>query len=262
MKRCPIYWDVIMNEIAAILDDAVLGVQAVPQISHTRQISLSEAYHIQDLVLQRRLQRTEKMIGVKLGFTSKAKMEQMGVEDIIWGSLTDGMRYQSGEEMRMQEFIHPRAEPEIAFLMDRSVDDKITRENISSYVRGISVALEIIDSRYENFKFSLADVIADNCSAAAFVTGQWFPVETPIGDIDITLTFNNQVMESGNSSAILGDPWNSLWEAVRLLKSHHHTLAEGQVVLAGAATASRFFQKGDLVEAHAQGLGSVGLRMV
>ncbi len=251
-----------MDQFAQILDEAALQAEAIPQISLSSPLSLADAYQVQDLLLQKCVDRGEQVVGVKLGFTSLAKMEQMGVKEIIWGSLTDRMRFHSGDEVPIENFIHPRAEPEIAFLIGKTIDGPISLQNVEQYVQGVAVAVEVIDSRYRDFKFSLEDVVADNCSSAAFTIGSWYPASTPIRNIKISLSFNNEIVETGNSSAILGDPWNSLINAVDLLRSHNRMLKAGEIVLAGAATAARFFESGFLVEAHAEGLGSVGLRIV
>jgi 2-oxo-3-hexenedioate decarboxylase len=86
-----------IKEIADILDHAALNSQTTQQVSLSQAISLEESYEIQKVSLENRLARGEKLTGYKLGFTSKAKMEQMGVHDIIWGRLTDGMQYESGQ---------------------------------------------------------------------------------------------------------------------------------------------------------------------
>src|SRR5690606_7916486 len=153
------------QEIANILDQAAKNAQAVPQMAASNQMTLEEAYEIQRMSIQMRVERGEKITGYKLGFTSKAKMKQMGVHDLIWGILTDEMQLQQGETVNLNRWIHPRVEPEIAFRVSKDINRSLKLDELPEYLDAMAPALEIIDSRYVNFKFSLEDVVADNCSS-------------------------------------------------------------------------------------------------
>lgn len=249
------------NKIAETLDQASFNAKATEQISNNQAINLEEAYAIQSISLGRRYIRGEQLLGLKLGFTSKAKMEQMGVHDMIWGRLTDKMFYKNGSELIINDFIHPRAEPEIAFRVSKTINEVINLENAKDYVDGLAVAIEIIDSRYENFKFSLEDVVADNCSSAGFTYGQWMPVETKIQDIPMQLIIDGETVQDGNSNAILGNPWESFVNAARLASENGEVLKVGSIILAGAATPAVYLKAGQKVEAQADGLGSISLRI-
>lgn len=250
------------NQIAETLDKASYHAEATNQISHQQAINLDEAYAIQSISLARRYIRGEKLLGLKLGFTSKAKMEQMGVHDMIWGRLTDKMFYENGAELSINDFIHPRAEPEIAFRVSKKIEEIITLDNAKEYVNGLAVAIEVIDSRYQNFKFSLEDVVADNCSSAGFTVGPWLPVETNIQNIQMSLSFDQEVVQSGNSNAILGNPWESFVAAARLARENGEVLEEDTIILAGAATPAVYMKAGQQVSAKAEGLGEVSLQIV
>jgi len=250
------------NEIAEKLDSAAFNATATEQISFSKDLSLDDAYNIQKISIDRRYDRGEKKLGIKMGFTSKAKMEQMGVHDLIWGRLTDKMYFEAGSELDRSQFIHPRAEPEIAFKLSQDITTPVTLENAKSFVSHVAVAIEIIDSRYENFKFSLEDVIADNCSSAAFTLGQWMPVTTNIEDILMSLVRDDIIEKKGNSNAILGNPWESFVAAVRLSIQNKEPLTKDSIVLAGAATPAVFIKVGDTISAHAEGLGSVYLDII
>src|SRR5699024_1764849 len=136
-------------------------------------------------------------VGFKLGFTSYAKMKQMGVHDLIWGILTDKMTLQPKEEADLSRWIHPRAEPEIAFRVSQPITAPLTLKTIPEYIDMMAPAIEVIDSRYKNFKFSLEDVIADNCSSTGYVIGTWKPLKTAISDLSIQLKINDEVVEKG-----------------------------------------------------------------
>lgn len=245
------------NQIASDLDQAAHQATAVDQISTSRSINLEESYGIQSISIGRRYQRGERFTGIKLGFTSKAKMEQMGVHDMIWGRLTDHMYIESGSDIQISGYIHPRAEPEIAFLVSRTIDRKLSLDNVKDYITGVAIAIEVIDSRYKNFKFSLEDVIADNCSSSGYAIGPWHPTDTPIEDIDMSINADGEILSEGRSSAILGNPWESAIAAARLTLDNGEILREGDVILAGAATAAHYIQSGQNISARGEGLGEV-----
>lgn len=235
------------------LDAAQRGVTAIAQLDLAPD--LAGAYRIQHELIGRRLARGEQLVGCKLGFTSKAKMAQMGVAEIIVGQLTDAMQVAKGGDVDLAQFIHPRIEPEVAFRLGREVDG-----DIADCVDAVAPALEIIDSRYRDFRFSLPDVIADNTSAAAFVVGEWQPI-TDVADLDVRLVVDGTDVEAGSTAAILGHPMRALEELVDLAAKYDIALRAGDVILAGAATAAVPFGA-NRVEAHVDNLGSVSVRGV
>lgn len=250
------------NKLAERLDEAAVNAQAVEQISNSQSINLEQAYAIQGLSIARRYKRGEKFVGIKLGFTSRAKMEQMGVHDLIWGRLTDRMQYFEDEELRVSEFIHPRAEPEVAFLLKKDIDQALNHENVMDYIESVAIAIEIIDSRFQNFKFSLEDVVADNCSSSGFIIGAWKGMSTQFNDAEIQLKIDSDVVQHGNTTAILGNPIESIIEASRLMIENGETLEAGQVILAGAATAAEYITADTIVTAASPSLGEVRLKIV
>ncbi|MDQ7917474.1 fumarylacetoacetate hydrolase family protein [Mesonia sp. MT50] len=248
------------EEIAKILDQAAKDATAIQQMGEKHDFSLEDAYEIQRHSINRRLDRGEKITGFKLGFTSRAKMEQMGVHDLIWGILTDEMELKPQEEVNLDRWIHPRAEPEIAFRISKDIEESIGLKEIHKYVDAMAPALEIIDSRYENFKFSLEDVVADNCSSTGYVIGDWLDLNTEISDLDIDLRIDTHVVQSGKTSAILNNPLQSLVELSRLASKAGIIIQEGQVVLAGAATAAVYLEKNQHVEAQVEELGNISFQ--
>ncbi len=246
------------QEIAKFLDKAAQDAKAVEQVSVHNNFSLEEAYEIQRLSIKEREARGEKIVGYKLGFTSYAKMEQMGVHDLIWGILTDEMTIQSGDEVNLDRWIHPRAEPEIAFKVKKDITKPIALAEISTYIDEMAVAIEIIDSRYKNFKFSLKDVVADNCSSTGYVIGKWQDLDIEnIADLNISLKINDEIVEKGNSSAILDNPLKSVIELSRLASEAGLTVKKGQVILAGAATAAVYLKNNNKIESELENFGKV-----
>jgi 2-oxo-3-hexenedioate decarboxylase len=157
--------------IAARLDDAARKARAIPQITGEEgELTLTDAYAIQRAAIDHRLARGAALVGVKMGFTSEAKMVQMGLKDQIWGRLTSDMVVANGGAISRARFIHPRVEPEIAVRLKAPLSGEITRDEALAAVDAVAAALEIIDSRYENFRFALGDVVADNASSSATPT--------------------------------------------------------------------------------------------
>ncbi|GAA1790509.1 2-keto-4-pentenoate hydratase [Actinomadura chokoriensis] len=237
------------------LDTAQHTATAVEQLP--AGLTPADAYAIQDAVIARRLARGERPAGLKLGFTSKAKMAQMGVSEVIVGRLTDAMRVEDGGEVALGRFIHPRVEPEVAYRIARDV----TPDDDELPVDAVAPALEIIDSRYRDFRFSLPDVIADNASSAGFVVGPWRPLGADLGDLAVRLTVGGEVVETGSTSAILGHPDRALPALLEIARRQGMPLRAGDVVLAGGATAAAPFPPGR-VEVDVAGLGTASVRGV
>ncbi|MGV9327136.1 2-keto-4-pentenoate hydratase [Streptosporangium sandarakinum] len=240
-----------MNRLAEILDEAALTGRAVPRLTDRATLDVPAAYEVQRAVIDRRRERGETLIGVKMGFTSRAKMVQMGVDDVIWGLLTDAMLVES--HLDTSGLIHPRVEPEIAFLLDRPVRNPA---DAADAVGAVAVGYEVLDSRYENFSFTLEDVIADNASACGFGLGPWHSPRD-VGNIGLLLEVDGRPVASGSSAAILGDPVRSLTAAARLAHAAGIELQPGWVVLAGAATAAVTLPAGAHVRVSGAGLGHV-----
>ena len=243
--------------LAAHVDEAARTATAIPQLSESSSLSLAEAYDIQTASIARRLKRGEKRVGLKMGFTSKAKMVQMGVHDMIWGRLTDGMMVEDGGEIAIGHYVHPRVEPEIAFLMKAPLSGLVSPAQAMAAVGAVAPALEIIDSRYKDFKFSLTDVVADNSSSSGFVVGPWSRPDQELANLGMVMTFDGRPVQIGSSSAILGHPARSLAAASRMAAASGERLEAGWIVMAGGATAAEALRPGVYVQLEVQNLGTV-----
>ncbi|WP_433282994.1 2-keto-4-pentenoate hydratase [Micromonospora sp. CA-244673] len=246
----------IAEKLGAAADTAT----AIPQLAAETGLDVDAAYAVQEALLQRRLDRGERLVGLKMGLTSKAKMAQVGVDEVIWGRLTDSMRVPDGGTVDVAGFIHPRVEPEVAFLLDRLPEPGEPVGAFTRAVRAVAPAIELIDSRYANFTFSLPDVVADNTSAAAFVVGPWSPVPEGLDNLGVLLEIDGRVAQVGSTAAILGDPRRALDEGIRLAGRHGVRLRKGWVFLAGAATAAVPLRPGAHVRAVVEKLGTASLK--
>jgi 2-oxo-3-hexenedioate decarboxylase len=250
----------IMESLAERIDTAAKQVSPITQLTLAQPFDLQSAYAIQRLSVARRTDRGEKTIGIKLGFTSRAKMLQMGVSSLIWGWLTDAMLEDEGGELRLGDYIHPRAEPEVCFLTRKAIDRPLTALEAVDYLEAVAPALEIIDSRYQDFKFSLEDVVADNCSSAGLVVGGWSRRFDALDNAGVIVRFDGRVVQAGSTAAILGNPLRSVVLASNLLAANEIVLPAGSLIMAGAATAAQALTPGAFVECQIgrDGPGSLG----
>jgi len=243
------------------LDKAATEAQAMVQLSQDADISLSDAYQIQQQLVQERIDRGAPLTGIKLGFTSKAKRDQMGVDDLIWGRLTQDMEVYPGQTIKLSNYVHPRAEPEIAILLAKDITAPVSLAQAYAAMKAVAPAIEIIDSRYKDFRFSLVDVVADNASSSGYVIGRWQACPEELDNLGMALFLNGQPVEIGCSAAISGDPVLSLMAAAKLTTDAGLTLKAGSIILAGAATAAIALTPNSHVEVRVQGMEPVGFQV-
>jgi len=245
------------DRLARTLDEAELLGTPIVQPSAERALGLDAAYAVQRALVARRVARGERVVGLKLGFTSREKARQMGVDDVIIGTLTDAMRIDDGGRVPAGRGIHPRVEPELAFLLGPAAADPSA--DPSTAMVAVAPALEVIDSRYRDFRFDLGDVVADDASASAFAIGPWRAAgETgPIDNRAVALEFGGRAVATGSTAAILGDPVRAVAAALRLARAHRLDLRDGMILLAGAATAAVPMPPSGAVSAEVHGLGRV-----
>src|SRR5438067_1645172 len=197
------------NLLAQELDEALLGRREIPPLTKSHgDFDLPTAYRVQERGIQLRLARGEKIVGYKMGLTSEAKRLQMNLGAPIYGVLTDTMR--ADETLRVAEGVHPKIEPEIAFVTARELRGKISREQALAALQSVAPALEILDSRFVGFKyFSLPDVVADNCSSWRFALGPRHPPRQTAG-LWMRMLVDGVLKQEANSNDISGDPLLSL----------------------------------------------------
>ena len=243
---------------AGALDQAARDARAMPQFTGADALALDEAYDVQRALVQHRIDRGARRVGMKMGFTSRAKMVQMGISDMIWGRLTSDMMVEDGAAIDHGRFVHPRAEPEIAFLIGKRLAGPVTPLQALEAVAGVAPAIEIIDSRYEDFKFSLADVVADNSSSSGFVVGPWSAPAVDTANLGMLFTVDGRPAGMVSSAALLGHPLRSLAAASRLAEAAGEVLDPGSIVLAGGAAAAIALRPGTVVGLEVEALGRVG----
>ncbi|MFJ3001264.1 MULTISPECIES: 2-keto-4-pentenoate hydratase [Serratia] len=244
-----------LTALATQLDQATLSQQATAQLTGQLALDLPTAYRIQAEGIRLREQRGERRVGLKLGFTSRAKMQQMGVDHLIWGELTDAMQIEEGGTLDLRELIHPRVEPELCFITGKEINGPLSLAEAGRVLEGVCPALEIIDSRYRDFRFTLEDVIADNCSSAKFIVGALQNPQRAIDNLGVVMNFHGRPVQVGSTAAILGHPLRALVQIASLLHQQERVLPAGSVILAGAATAAETLRPGLHVSVDISGFG-------
>ena len=250
-----------IESLAERVDMAALNAEAIPQLALEVELDEADAYKVQAASIARRLKRGERRNGMKMGLTSRAKAIQMGVHDVIWGRLTDAMTVEEGTSISMSKFVHPRVEPEVAFLLNRPLPVGATALEAQDAIAAVAPAIEIIDSRYKDFKFSLGDVVADNTSASGIVIGPWNRNIEDISNLGVALSIGGAVRQVGSTAAILGHPIRSLVAAANRSGAAGEELEEGWIVMAGGATAAEALSIGDHVNVEVQGLGIASFKI-
>lgn len=223
-------------------------------------LDVGTAYAVQDETLRRRVARGEQLIGVKLGLTSRAKQRRMSVDSPLVAWLTDAMILPAGEPVPQEKLIHPRVEPEIVFVMkSRLAGPGVTAAQALTAVEAVYAGVEVIDSRYRNFRFTLTDVIADNASSGAFVLG---PVARGPFDIDLSLEavlveVDGKVVDSATGAAVQNNPAEALALAANDLGRRGKAIEAGQIVLTGGMTDAVPAGRGTRSAFHFTTLGSI-----
>lgn len=222
------------------------------------ELTIEEAYIIQQELIRQHLEEGHELLGPKMGLTSEAKMKQMNVDDPIYGYVFRHMVEEG--DVDISGYIHPKIEAEIAFVLSEDLGGPdVTAFDVLKATKFIIPAIEIIDSRYENFNFTLADVIADNTSAAGVVFGEkhFGPAEFDLDVIGVNLKINGELKDSGTSAAVLGNPVNSVARLARMLSEEGKVIKAGEPVLTGGITAAHLIEKGDHVAVKYSGIGEV-----
>lgn len=256
----------LIRELAAHLESAELEARDVVKITDAHPgMDWEDAYAIQDQIRLRKEARGVKTVGFKAGLTSHAKMKQMGVDTPVFGFLAESFAVRDGGEAKMAELIHPKIEPEIAFVLARPL--KGPGCDIAAVLAAtdyVAPALEVIDSRYRDFKFDLKSVLADNCSSSRFVVGSQ---HTPVAGIDlpaasVVMEKNGVAVASGVGSAVVENPAMAVAMLANSLAKRGLELAAGYVILSGGVTEAVAVQAGDAVVCRVQGMGSASIKFV
>ena len=252
-------------ELATRLENAELNRAPIKKITDEYPaLDWDDAYAIQNMIRQRKLDSGVKIAGLKAGLTSQAKMKQMNVSEPVFGFLCDYGAHADGADIAFDQFIAPRVEAEIAVVTREEITGPSHIGRIIQAIDFVIPAVEILDSRYENFNFDLVSVVADNTSAAAFVSGgQARAINTlDLPTLGIVLYKNGAVVELAAGAAVLGHPAESVVMLANMLARKGESIPAGSFIMTGGVTAAVSVAKGDHIAVRYQDLGTVSMRFV
>ncbi|WP_067698829.1 2-keto-4-pentenoate hydratase [Nocardia jejuensis] len=234
-----------------------------PLVARHPGIDVVDAYEIQLINIRRRVAAGSRIIGHKVGLSSKAMQQMMGVDEPDYGHLLGEMEVFENVPVDTSAFLYPRVEVEVGFVLGADLPgEDCTEEDVLAATVAYAPAIELIDTRIKDWKIGLCDTIADNASSAGWVLGpeRVAPNELDIKKIDAVLTRNGEVVAEGRSDAVLGDPTIGVAWLARKVAQFGVRLKKGDIVLPGSCTRAIDARPGDDFTAEFTGLGSVRLR--
>ncbi|QGU06927.1 2-keto-4-pentenoate hydratase [Corynebacterium occultum] len=198
-------------------------------------LDVTGAYRIQQLQEQAFIDRGEQVVGRKIGLTSLAMQRQLGVDSPDFGFFTDAMMYRDTDPIPTALFIAPKVEPELAFRLGRDLPADPTLDDVAAAVDAVYLAVEIIDSRVEDWNIALVDTIADNASCGAVILSE--PVGIPLdqlAQVTAVMTVNGTETGRGTGSEVMGHPLEPLKWLAGVLAAQSVPLKAGDIILTGS----------------------------
>ena len=254
----------VVEALAARLDEAYMGATGIPKLTlEYPEMTVGDGYAVQWALHRRKLAQGHRFGGWKAGLTSRAKMVQMGVHQPSYGFLLDSFAVEDGGTVRHADHVHPRVEPEVAFITKRELTGPgCTLAAVLAATECVMPAIEIIDSRYVNFKFDLPSVVADNSSSSRFVLGS---ACHGIDDLDlrtlgVVFSRNGAPLAFGATAAVLGHPAASVAMLANLLGEREVAIPAGTLLMTGGITEAFAVSPGDEIRLEIQHLGDARVR--
>ena len=248
------------------LYDALIARTPIAPLSAAHpDMTIEDAYHVQQRMIARRLEKGDRVIGKKIGVTSKAVMNMLGVHQPDFGYLLDSMVFNEGESVDMDTLIQPKAEGEIAFLLKKDLQGPgVTAADVLAATEGVMACFEIVDSRIQDWKIKIQDTVADNASCGVFVLGDQL---VDIADLDLALAGmvlekNGEIVATGAGAATMAHPVNAMVWLANMLGSLGIALKAGDIVLSGAMGAMVPVARGDNLRMTIGGIGGCSVRFV
>lgn len=250
-----------LGELARRLAEAEATREPIAPISELRPgLSIDEAYAIQAAGLALRQAAGACVVGHKIGLTSQAMQEAVGVDQPDFGYVLDSGLHASGDRVAADRFIAPRAEGEVAFRLGTALSGAgVTAADVLAATEAVAPALEVIDSRVRDWRITIVDTIADNASSGGAVVGAWVALdalEVDLAALELRLDVDGEQVE-GRGDAVLGHPAESVAWLARALHAQGDALAAGEVVLSGALARALPVVSGSVARARLGPLGDV-----
>jgi 2-oxopent-4-enoate/cis-2-oxohex-4-enoate hydratase len=237
-----------------------------PLTERFSDITIEDAYNISLRMLERRLEAGERVIGKKIGLTSKAVQNMLKVDQPDFGFLTDAMAFSQGQEMPIsQRLMQPKAEGEIAFILKKDLlGPGITNADVLAATECVIPCFEVVDSRIENWQIKIQDTVADNASCGLFVLGDRAvdPRRVDLTTCGMVVEKNGAIISTGAGAAALGSPVNCVAWLANTLGRFGIPLKAGEVILSGSLVPLEPVQAGDFMSVSIGGIGSASVRFI
>src|ERR1700744_1955833 len=251
------------DELAADLAQAERSRQPIaPLTTGHPEIDVVDAYEIQLIKIRQGVAEGARIVGHKVGLSSLAMQQMMGVDEPDYGHLLDEMQVFEHIPVSAGRYLYPRVEVEVGFLLAADLPGaECTEDDVLAGTQALVPSIELIDTRITDWKIALCDTIADNASSAGFVLGEGrvSPGDIDVKNVDAVLTRNGEVVAEGRSDAVLGNPVTAVAWLARKVESFGVRLRKGDIVLPGSCTRAIDARAGDEFVADFEGLGSVRL---
>lgn len=220
---------------------------------------VAAAYAVQTQIVKHFVAQGRRLVGRKVGLTSFAVQEQLGVDQPDFGVLFEDMDCSSGSPIQVTRLLQPKVEAEIAFVLSRDIDAAVTAQSVRRYVECAAAALEIVDSRIAGWDITLGDTIADNASSGLYALGDTVPADSlpNLTAVTMSMTENGEVVSNGVGAACLGSPWEALAWLANTSREVGSPLEAGELVLSGALGPMVPVAAGNTYRATISGIGLV-----
>ena len=251
------------DELAADLAQAERSREPIAPLTAAHpDIDVVDAYEIQLINIRQRIAEGARVLGHKVGLSSKVIQQMMGVDEPDYGHLLDEMQLFEDTPVKASRYLWPRVEVEVGFILNADLPGAdCTEDDVLAATEALVPSIELIDTRITDWKIELCDTIADNASSAGFVLGEArvSPRDIDVKGIDAVLRCNGEVVAEGRTDAVLGNPVTAVAWLARKVESFGVRLRKGDVVLPGSCTRAIDARAGDEFLADFTGLGSVRL---
>lgn len=252
----------IQNAVDALIK-AEKTKEAIEAFTSLEEVTKDEAYHIQLGVIDYKKRNGAKVVGKKIGLTSKAMQDLLGVNIPDYGHLLDNMLYREDTAISLNQFMQPKIEFEIGFVLHTSLKGPgITREDVVKATHYVVPAIEIIDSRIKDWNIQFEDTVADNGSSAGVVIGKEKKrlEEIDLPNVKMNLFKNGEFIETAFGSAVLGNPIEAVAWLANEVGMYDISLNPGDIILSGALSKALPIETGDHFKAEFENLGIVSAK--
>ncbi len=256
--------DELIQQLGNELHEALVAHKTVaPLTSRYADLTIDHAYRIQQHMIGRRLAQGDKVVGKKIGVTSRAVQQMLGVPQPDFGYLLSSMIADQVTAIPFDSLIQPKAEGEIAFVLKRDLlGPNVTNADVLAATEGVMACFEIVDSRIENWKIKIQDTVADNASCGVFVLGSQLidPRKIDLNLCGMVLEQNGELVATGAGAAAMGSPVNAVAWLANALGRYDIPLRAGEVILTGSLAAMIPVKRGDRFRMQIGGIGDCSVR--